>query len=68
MPGGEFAIEVQWKNKDGTEGAYQHRFTREYVFGPTFHLSSAAWSAHKCAIEFGRDIIREVMNKRLHRG
>lgn len=62
---GEFRIVVSWVNKDGSGGSYAHPFTRDYVFGPTFKLSVQAWSVHKCATEFARDVIREVLARRL---
>lgn len=62
---GEFEIVVSWVDKDGSEGSYRHPFTNAYVFGETYKLSVHAWSVHKCAMDFARDVVREVLNVRL---
>ncbi len=62
---GEFDIIVEWVEKDGTQRTYRHSFTNAYVFGETYKLSVNAWAVHKCAMDFARDVVREVLNVRL---
>lgn len=61
---GEFIVTVRWINKSGETGEYRKLFSREYVFGRTMQLASSAWMVQRCAGEYAREVVREVLRLR----
>lgn len=62
--GGEFAITVKWKNRDGSEGSFTREYTREFCFGRTFSLPPSAWVVEKRPCDHARDLVRCVLGAR----
>lgn len=64
-PSGTFSVYIEWKEKDGSTKSYRHQFTREYVFGSSLQGSVRALSVRKCATDFAKDVVREVIERRV---
>ena len=65
MAHGEFEVVVNWPAQGGPAGEYKKAFTRSFVFGGTFQLSPNAWTIERKACDHARDIVRDVLNKRM---
>lgn len=63
-PGGEFAIEVTWKPKDGEAKSFYRHFTKRELFGASYNGSPAAWRIERRACDYARDCIRQVLAAR----
>jgi hypothetical protein len=63
-PGGEFAIEVTWKMKDGEVKTFLRHFTKQEVFGSSYSGNPMAWRVERRACDYARDCIRQVLAAR----
>ena len=62
--GGEFAISVKWKNRDGSKGSYVKEYTKEFCFGRSFTLATTSWNVEKRPCDYARDLVRCVLDAR----
>ena len=61
---GEFYVTVRWADKSGNTSEHRKLFSRAYVFGRTMQLASGAWTVQRCAGEYAREVVREVLHQR----
>lgn len=63
--GGVFAILVAWPDGEGSK-SYRHKFSRQYIFGKTADGPTTGMSVQKCAVEFAKDVVRNVIDIRIN--
>jgi hypothetical protein len=58
--GHEFTVRVLWMVGE-KEHAFEKKFTKAYVLGPSIHRPMAEWGLQKRACDHARDVMREVL-------